>query len=329
MYIYLVVHLFGDLNTTDGTEGLLQVTVDGELTGGDETDHGKTGTNTGVGSLKTELLGDLDETGGGSLSWCTLGLVDLGKHGVGWLGDNGSGETGHQTGTEVDTGLGSVGELGLVDVVVDDLNALLEDDELGHGVWNLLEQEWSETSVERSNTLVLEHLGETTDQTVGVSWLRDETDTGSLKWAKGDISEELGAGGGSKVDGSAVVGCVLGTDEADGLGLEELVTSELEGTLEEVTSGGWTETGEKGRGTLLGDDLAESTDQATVVGDWVKLDAGLDDIDWSESTMGDGAAQSTGEGESGVKINAGELLLNWGLDSCHCELYEKVMGEKK
>jgi len=52
-------------------------------------------------------------------------------------------------------------------------------------------------------------------------------------------------------------------------------------------------------------------------------------IDWSESTMGDGAAQSTGEGESGVKINAGELLLNWGLDSCHCELYEKVMGEKK
>ena len=128
--------LGGNLNTTNGTEGLLQVTVDTELSHGNQTNHGKTGTNTGVRSLDSELFSDLDKTGGGSLSWRTLGLVDLGQHGVGWLGDNGGSETGNETRSEVDTGLLGVGESGLVDLGVDGLNDLLEDDELGHGVWN-------------------------------------------------------------------------------------------------------------------------------------------------------------------------------------------------
>lgn len=277
--------------------GFLTITVDGELSSGQGSDHEQTGANAGVRALEAELLGDLDQAGGGALSGCALGLVDLGKHGVGWLGDDGGGETGDQTGTEVDTSLGTVGEGGLVDLTVDSLDDLLVHDELGHGVWDpirlsvsglwigkclgdwediLLEQEGTETGVERADTLSLEHLAEATDQAVGVGGLGNETDTGSLKRAKGDIGEELGARGRGEVDGGAVVGGSLVADEADGLLLEELVTSELEGALEEVTGEGWAETGQESTSALLGDDLAESTDQATVVGCWVELDSGLD-----------------------------------------------------
>lgn len=114
----------------------LTITVDGELSSGQGSDHEQTGANAGVRALKTELLGDLDQAGGGALSRCALGLVDLGKHGVGWLGDEGGGETGDETGSEVDTGLGAVGESGAVDLLVDGLNDLLVHDELGHGVWD-------------------------------------------------------------------------------------------------------------------------------------------------------------------------------------------------
>jgi hypothetical protein len=110
--------------------------VDGELTGSQGSDHEETSADTRVGSTETELLGDLDQTGGGSLSGQTLGLVDLRKHGVGGLGDDGGGETGNETGGQVVDGLHGVGGLGLVDDLVDGLVDLLEDDELGHGVGN-------------------------------------------------------------------------------------------------------------------------------------------------------------------------------------------------
>jgi hypothetical protein len=114
---------------------LLDVTVDGELTGGQGTDHEETGTDTTVRALKTELLGDLDEAAGGALTRKSLGLVDLGKHGVGGLGNEGGGETGNETGTEVDGGVHATRGGGLVNVVgVDGLGDLLVDDELGHGV---------------------------------------------------------------------------------------------------------------------------------------------------------------------------------------------------
>jgi len=56
------------------------------------------------------------------------------------------------------------------------------------------------------------------------------------------------------------------------------LTSELEGTLEEVTGKGRADTSEESTGTLVGNDLAEATEHATVVGDRVKLDFGLDAI---------------------------------------------------
>ncbi|KAJ5138687.1 uncharacterized protein N7515_003535 [Penicillium bovifimosum] len=126
--------LFTNLNTASGTENALDVTVDGELTGSDGANHEETGTNTTVRATDTELLGDLDETGDSTLTRGTLGLVDLGEHGVGGLGDDGGGETGDETGAEVDTGLATVGEGLLVDAGEDGLGDLLEDDELDHGV---------------------------------------------------------------------------------------------------------------------------------------------------------------------------------------------------
>lgn len=58
----------------------------------------------------------------------------------------------------------------------------------------LLEEDRTETSVESTNTLVLQDLGETADKTAGVCRVRDETDTGSLERAEGNVGEELGGG---------------------------------------------------------------------------------------------------------------------------------------
>lgn len=140
----------------------------------------------------------------------------------------------------------------------------------------LLEEDRSESRVESTDTLVLQDLAETIEKTGGELGVRDETDTGSLKRAESDISKELSGGGGGEVDGSAVVGGSLETELVDPLLLEEFVTSELEGALEEVASGGRTETSQKGAGTLVGNDLADTAEETAVVGDGVKLDTGLD-----------------------------------------------------
>lgn len=300
--------LFGgsNLDTTGGTEKTLDVTVDGELTGSDGTNHEETSTNTGEAALETKLLGDLDQTAGGALTGETLGLVDLGKHGVGGLGDDGSSETSKETSTKVDTSLTTVGEGVLVDNSEDGLRELLESDELGHGVRNLLEEDGTETRVESANTLVLEDLAETAQKTASELRLRDKTNTGSFKGAEGNVGEEFSGSGRGEVDGSTVLGGVLKTELVDPLLLEEFITTELEGTLEEVTGGGRTETGKESASTLVGNDLAETTDHTAVVCSRVKLDSGLDDIDRGESTVGDGAADSTSEGESGVELKPRE-----------------------
>jgi hypothetical protein len=140
----------------------------------------------------------------------------------------------------------------------------------------LLEEDRTESRVESADTLILEDLTEAAEETRSESGLRDETDTSGFKRAKGDISEELGGGGRGKVDSGAVVGGGLETKLVDPLLLEELITTELESTLKEVTGGGRTETSKESASTLVGNDLTETTDHTTVVGDGVKLDSGLD-----------------------------------------------------
>lgn len=94
----------------------------------------ETSTNTGVRATEAELLTDLDQTGDGTLTGETGGLVDLAQHSVSGLGNDGGGETSNETRSEVDTGDSTVRESGLVDAAEDLLSNLLEDDELGHGV---------------------------------------------------------------------------------------------------------------------------------------------------------------------------------------------------
>mgnify|MGYP006900020584 CR=1 FL=1 len=142
----------------------------------------------------------------------------------------------------------------------------------------LLEEDRTETRVESTNALILEDLGESGQQTAGKGGLRDETDTSGLQRAQGDIGEELSQSGRSKVDGSAVVGGGLVAKLVDELLLEELVATELQGTLEEVTGGSWAETGEQSSSTLILDDLAEATEQTLVVGHGIKLNSSLDAV---------------------------------------------------
>ena len=126
--------LLGNLDTVSGTKSLLDVTVDGELTSSKTTNHEQTSRKTSEGTTEAELTSNLDETGDDALTRKTLGLVDLGKHSVSGLGDNGSSETSHKTRSQVDTSLSGVGELRLVEEGESSLRNLLESNELGDGV---------------------------------------------------------------------------------------------------------------------------------------------------------------------------------------------------
>jgi len=142
----------------------------------------------------------------------------------------------------------------------------------------LLEEKGTETTVEGGEALLLEDATEARDKAGSEGGLGDQTDTGGLKRAQGEISEELGAGGGGEVDGGTVVGSGLVAEEANGLLLEELVTTELQGTLEEVTSEGRAGTGKESASALILDNLPEAADEAAVVGLGVELDASLDAV---------------------------------------------------
>lgn len=86
--------------------------------------------------------------------------------------------------------------------------------------------------------------------------------------------------------------------------LEEFVSTEFEGTLEEVAGEGWANTRQQGTSTFIRNDLSEATDQTAVVCDRVELNSCLDaegrvsagwrvnkgrdlHVDGSEATVGD------------------------------------------
>lgn len=69
------------------------------------------------------------------------------------------------------------------------------------------------------------------------------------------------------------------------MSLEELISSELEGTLEEVTSKSGADTGKESTSTLLCDDLSETTNHTLVVDLRIKLDTGLDAVSRQKSMM--------------------------------------------
>jgi hypothetical protein len=121
--------------------------------------------------------------------------------------------------------------------------------------------------VETGDTLLPGDPGETGEQTAGKAGLGDQSNPGSLEGAEGDIGKELGDGGSSEVDGGPVLTGRVDTDRVDGDLFPELVSSELEGSLDRVSGDGRSETGQEGTGTLLGDDLSESANHTLYVGD--------------------------------------------------------------
>lgn len=106
------------------------------MASGKTTNHEQSGGETRETAAKTKLASDLDQSADGALTRRTLGLVDLGEHGVGGLGNDGGAETGEETRSKVDTSLGTARELRLVGVAEDDLGNLLEGSELGNSVGN-------------------------------------------------------------------------------------------------------------------------------------------------------------------------------------------------
>jgi hypothetical protein len=140
----------------------------------------------------------------------------------------------------------------------------------------LLEQDRAEASVEGTDTLILQHLAETTDETIGICRLGNETDTGGFKRAESNIGEELSESSGGEVHGGTVVGSSLVSEVVDGLLLEQLIASKLECALEEVSGGGRAKASCERANTLLCDHLPETTEETPVVCDGVELDSCLD-----------------------------------------------------
>ena len=124
----------------------------------------------------------------------------------------------------------------------------------------LLEENGAKAGIEGTDTLLARDLAETAHKPSCECGLRDKTDSRRLKRAQRDISEELCGSGGSKVDSCSIVRGGLVAQIVDELLLEQLITSEFEGTLQEVTSCGRTETGPDSASTLLCDELPEASD---------------------------------------------------------------------
>lgn len=197
----------------------------------------------------------------------------------------------------------------------------------------LLEEDGAEARVESTNTFSLCDLGEAAHEAAGESGLGNETDARCFERAERDVGKELSAGCRCEVDGSSVVGCILVAQQGDGLLLEELVAAELEGALQEVAGKSWANASEEGAGAFFCDDLAETTDQATVIGRWVELDTGFDavealeshangkgesnlHIDRCEAAMGEGAADCAGKGEARVEVDTAKLRGCICIDLC-------------
>lgn len=141
---------------------------------------------------------------------------------------DGSGHTSDQTTSQVDTSQLATDQLVLRLTGRGD-NLFLgnfEHGELGHGVRNLLEQDGTETGVETGDTFLSCDSGETTGQTVGERWLRDQSDSSGFQGAQGNVGEEFGDTGGTEVDGLSVLSGRVDTDGVNGDLLPELVTEQ-------------------------------------------------------------------------------------------------------
>jgi hypothetical protein len=276
--------------------GRLEGIVDPPLKSGQGSDHENTDSKSSSGeSLESDLV--VDGSDGLTL---VLGLSELGDHGIGWVRDDGTNNSGQISRSKGDGELSSlsVGVLWLgEDVLVEELDSLLEEVELGHGVWDLARPQWDDRSEWESGlSAVGVHLGESLSE---VGWERSslrslDLDLNHLHGAEGDISDGLSRSRGGEIDDVTVSIVVLLSGDVGVEILEDLVESELEESLGGITDGGREPTLDEGSRTLLsGDDLHASDETLILLR--VGLEIALDDIERSDDGVGDTAREDTGD----------------------------------
>ena len=282
------------LDAHDGHEGV----EDEELAGCESSDHHTPGAEPGGAELhEASLLGDVHEPGDhAAIATGTL-LVDLRKQRVGRVGDDGRSDARDEAGGHGHAHLAAPAQVlalrgqGVVDA---DLRRTL-DRELGHGVWDLLEEDRHKPCVPAHDALPLDQCLHGREGAFREGGVGDLSNAGSLQRAKEDVSDELRAGRGSQHDRSPHVPCLLVSEGFGELDFEELVATELEPALHEVAG----RRGPKPRGqhtrTLLGHNLAPDAQEPTLVLHWVQLDAGLHHVHRAKRTVRDGAADPAAE----------------------------------
>lgn len=238
-----------DLDARRSSKSTLYPSIHYELGANESSSHNHTGTEAGEEALGTGLFGENDETVDHG-AFRAVTLVDLRQQGVGGLlsvscfcsfthlGENGSRETGDDTGGESDGKLRRLGEVLpslLAHRVVDGLSSTLIDSELSDSVRDLLAEDGDEAGVEAAETFSAEDLGEARPQTVRVLVVSDTlllraqtlgSDTRRIRVASAGVRRmsaknlrhvragccmwhSLGDGGTSEVDGRAVLDSFL------------------------------------------------------------------------------------------------------------------------
>ena len=147
----------------------------------------------------------------------------------------------------------------------------------------LLKQNRSKPRIKRPNTLLSRNLAKATDKPTRKRRLRHQPDPRRLERTERDIGEELRRSRRSQVYGSAIIRRGFVAKLVDELLLEQLIASELEGALEEVSRRGGAKASPDGAGPLAGNDLPETANETAVVFKGVELYPGFDSGVWGLS----------------------------------------------
>mmetsp|Transcript_20319 Transcript_20319/g.51311 ORF Transcript_20319/g.51311 Transcript_20319/m.51311 type:complete len:241 (-) Transcript_20319:167-889(-) len=206
--------------------------------------------------------------------------------------DRGS-HTGNDTGGERHTSLRSLGKLRrLPNRVVDLLRGGSLDGELRHGVGHLLEEHWYESRVPAGDSLHGVQFFHGRNRSLGEARVGDLPNARGLERAQEDIGDRLSTGGSTEVDLVAVLKTFFVSQVFCGVDLEELESAELEPALDEVADRRGPQSRGQGSHALRRDHLPHAPDQTAVVGDGVQLDARFHHVHGTESSVGDGAAET-------------------------------------
>ena len=254
-----------ELGSSQGTHDSVK---DTELSSCQGSNHEATGNETNRAELdKANLLGNVDKTGNHGSGTAGSLLVDLGKKGVSGVRDNGRCNSGNNTRSQRDGKVHSWGDFGRclahgnVGVVSD--SSL--DHKLGASVRDLLGQNGEESSVESTKSFGSPHFAKAVSQSSTPGGVRDGANTNSFQWAEEAVSDKLSSGSGPNVNARLVFPGLLFAKVLDGIDLEVFDSSKLEPSLDKVPSSSGSETGGQGHGSLLGNDLSETSDQTLVV----------------------------------------------------------------